>query len=345
MRAVPDPLPSSQVASALEAILEPTLGRVEICDLHRLKGGYSREMWSFDAVGGVGRRPFILCTDTSAGVVGHGPQALDRVQEAALLHSLYAEGLRVPNALATGGADSVLGRAFLVMDRLPGTTAIGPFHRDPWYVEHRAQLARQLAEMLATIHRANIKEEILGSRPDARWVARREIAQWTAELHRTPRALTPPLTRAVRWLELHVPVPPAAVTLVHGDYRTGNILHDRGSSEGPQLLSVVDWEMAHLGDPLEDVAWTQLVCWRVGTGRVGGLAELDEWAQLYAEASGRPVDPDALRFWEVLGSVKMASLLHRAAEAVDDPRERSLLENLFNELVDELDRRLLLEFC
>ena len=343
MTTAPDRLSSSELASAIEAVLEPTLGATQVRDLQRLKGGYSREMWSFDALVGASLRPLILCTDTSVGVVGQGPQALDRVREARLLHALHAGGLPVPDTLAEGDEDGPLHRPFLVMDRLPGTTAIGPFHRDARYVEHRGQLAGQLAEILAAIHRAQLGQDILGPSPDPSTVAPRALAQWTAELQRTPRAQTPTLTRAAGWLAEHVPAPPSEVTLVHGDYRTGNILHDDGGTEGPRLLAVVDWEMAHLGDPLEDVAWTQLVCWRVNTGRVGGLAELDQWAQLYARASGRPVDPGPLRFWEVLGSVKMACLLNRAAEAVEDQRERALLEGLFGELAEELDRRLLVE--
>lgn len=99
--------------------------------------------------------------------------------------------------------------------------------------------------------------------------------------------------------------------------------------------------MAHLGDPLEDLAWAQLVCWRVGTDRVGGLVDLARWPELYGAAAGWAPDLAALRWWEVLGSVKMACLVWRAAEAVTAPAERALLERLFADLGTELDRRLL----
>jgi len=325
----------------LEAILEPMLGPIKVHDVQRLKGGYSREIWSFDAAVDGGRRPLILCADTSAGVVGQGPYALSRVQEAALLHVINADGVPAPDAIMSGDKESPLERPFLVMDRVPGTTAIGPLHRDPRYIEHRAQLALQLAEILARIHRTGISHDILGPPPDPHEVAEIEITHWTAELQRTPGAQTPTLARATDWMKQSVPTPPSRVTLVHGYYRIGNILHDDVGPDGPSLRSVVDWEMAHFGDPLEDVAWAQLACWRVNTGRVGGLVELDEWGALYAKASGRRVDPEALRFWEVLGSVKMACLLIRAKAVAPDLRERSLLAQLFDDLVDELDRRLL----
>jgi aminoglycoside phosphotransferase (APT) family kinase protein len=104
---------------------------------------------------------------------------------------------------------------------------------------------------------------------------------------------------------------------------------------------VLDWELAHVGDPLEDVAYAQLVCWRVGTDRVGGLVDLDRWPGLYGEAAGVPVDPASLRWWEVLGSVKMACLTSRAAGTASSGAEQALLERLFADIGRELDERLL----
>jgi aminoglycoside phosphotransferase (APT) family kinase protein len=91
---------------------------------------------------------------------------------------------------------------------------------------------------------------------------------------------------ACTWLEAATPAPPARLCIVHGDYRTGNLLYDRRGITG-----VLDWEMAHPGDPLEDVAWAQLASWRVGTGLVGALLTDDEWIGAYQTASGRSIDP------------------------------------------------------
>lgn len=227
------------------------------------------------------------------------------------------------------------------MERCSGTAAIGPLHRDPWYVQHRAELADWFAATLAAIHAADVPADILGARPDPARVAGVELARWSGELRATPRAHTGVLDRALGWLAANPPPPPVRVTLLHGDYRTGNILHGHGDGGPDGLRTVLDWEMAHVGDPLEDLAWAQLVCWRVGTDRVGGLVDLARWPDLYGAAAGWAPDLAALRWWEVLGSVKMACLVWRAAEAVTVPAERALLERLFADLGTELDRRLL----
>ncbi|MCU4186645.1 phosphotransferase family protein [Acidiferrimicrobium sp. IK] len=330
-----------ELLAVLASLVQPETGSGEAVDLRRLKGGYSREMWSFDLLTAGGRRPLILCVDSEAGVVGAGPHSLGRVHEAELLAALHGAGLPVPGVAAAADAGGPLGRPFLIMDRLPGSAAIGPLHRDPRYTQHRGRLASQLAGILARIHAAPVDDRIFGSRPPSYGLTATE--QWTAELQGTPLGTATAFSEAIGWLEGHVPPPPPQPTLVHGDYRTGNILHDCDQSGMPNLLSVLDWEMAHLGDPLEDVAWAALVCWRVGTGRVGGLAELHEWPALYARAAGRPVESVALRFWEVLGSVKMACLMHRASVAVSDAAERSLLERLLAELEAETEILLALD--
>lgn len=334
--------PDDQLGALLAEELRTLVGPCDVVDLSRLKGGYSREMWSFDLVseGGRRQRELIVCMDRAGGVVGQGSQALTRVEEGRLLGSLHAVGVPVPDVMTYGDSGSRLGRPFLVMERLPGTTAIGPLHRDPRYAAARHVLGLQLAERLACIHGCPAVVGALGAAPDPAAVFGRQLGQWSAELSATPQACTPVFARAVRWLEHHPAPPPAAVAIVHGDYRTGNILHVCDRVRGPRFTAVLDWEMAHLGDPLEDVAWAALVCWRIGTNRVGGVVELDEWPDVYARVSGRPADRAAVRIWSVLASVKMACLLHRARHSLEEGSERALLDRLFEDLEGELDSTL-----
>src|SRR5690606_7584562 len=94
-------LTTEQLRSALASVLRPALGDIDVRRLARLKGGYSREMWSFDAVDRRGTStPLILCADSAAGVVGTDAQALDRVREAALLRALHELDLPVPATYA-----------------------------------------------------------------------------------------------------------------------------------------------------------------------------------------------------------------------------------------------------
>lgn len=314
--------------AGLSAVLGRVLGETaRVSSLTRLKGGYSREMWSFDA----GDRPWILCVDTPEGVVG-SDDSLSRVEEYRLLAEVRAGGVPVPAVLCAGDADDVLGRPYLVMERVEGTTATRPLLRDPHYVQRHDRFGRQKAEILAAIHALPPP----GVFPGSGDTAAREVARWARAVSAVPDAQTPAVRGAVRWLERHEPRRPDRISLVHGDYRTGNLLY------GPDGIRVVlDWEMAHLGDPLEDVAFAQLVCWRMSTDRVGGLVTGDRWLALYEEAAHSAVDRESLHFWEVLGTVKMAALTVRAGRRLPPGRERDLLYRLFAQLDADLGDRLL----
>ncbi len=330
---------AASLASELPRLLQRPLGPVVVSGVTRLKGGYSRQMWSFDtspagrSASGP-RRTWILCADRTDGVVG--PDSLDRPTEARLLHLANQHGIPAPDAIAwSAHGKSPLGAAWFVMERLPGSAAVGPLLRDPWYAEHRAELADRKAAILAAIHHLPTGD-LLGHSPHPDEVADREVSRWIRALAETPEATTPTLERAAEWLATNRPPPPAKVTLIHGDYRTGNLLHDHEGIRG-----VLDWEMAHLGDPIEDVAWAQLIIWQLGTGLVGTLAQPAEWCRLYEHHAGRPVDPVALHFWEVLCSMKMSVLAWRAHSGTPAGAERDLLERLFRDLGDQLERTLL----
>lgn len=329
-------LPTGDLGRSLGHVVEGAMGEpVTIASLVRLKGGYSREMWSFDARTPTRVRPLVLCADLETGVV-EDEDSLGREAEARLLVTLHAAGLPVPGVLCADGAAGPLGRPFLVMERIAGTAAVGPLLRDPAYVARREDFGRQQAEILAAVHSVAVPFDVVGPPPEPQTIAAGEVARWARVLAGAPGARTTVLRAAERWLEQHPPPPPARVVLVHGDYRTGNLMH------GPEgFRSVLDWEMAHPGDPLEDLAFASLVCWRMGTPLVGGLVSPDRWVELYEQASECSVDRDALRFWEVLGAVKMAALTRRVGDLLPTGRERDLLRALSAQLEADLGTRLL----
>lgn len=331
-------LAGSQLTGALPALVRPQLGPVTVGDLERLKGGYSREMWAFATTNEAGSTDrWILCADSTQGVVGD--DSLARPVEASLIDLAHSAGIPTPRVLGAAyseDADNPLGVAWFIMERLPGTAAVGPLLRDPWYQDHRQDLADQKAQILAAIHAIDPPVVLLGPGPDPDQVAGREVSRWARALDETPAAGSPTLERALDWLTHNPPPPPQQLAIVHGDYRTGNLLYDHRGIRG-----VLDWEMAHLGDPVEDLGWAQLVCWRLGTGRVGALVDLDEWPRLYQRMGGGQVDPDALRFWETLCSVKMSILAWRAVERTPTRPEHDLLVKLYADLGHELDERLL----
>ena len=322
------------IAGLLGPVMVDALGQdVGIADVTRLKGGYSRRMWAFDAVADGGAlTPWILCTDAPDGVVG--ADSLSRSAEAALLRYMHRAGLPVP-AVATAGAGSApFDAPWFVMARLPGTAAVGPLVRHPHLVERHTDIAQQKANILAGIHGLDAPADVFGDLPDPDDVARLETQRWERAQAQTPAADTPTTTAAFTQLNHYKPAPPERIVVVHGDYRTGNLLYDPIGTAG--ITAVLDWEMAHAGDPLEDVAWAMLAAWRVGTGRVGALVDEAGWVAAYEAASRRSIDREALRFWRVLTGVKMSLLAWRAVEVTPAGKEHDLLRALFDQLQAEL---------
>jgi aminoglycoside phosphotransferase (APT) family kinase protein len=111
----------------------------------------------------------------------------------------------------------------------------------------------------------------------------------------------PALELGIRWLDRNAPADDTPPALVHGDFRNGNFI------VGPDgIRAVLDWELAHVGDPIEDLGWLCVKSWRFGNADcvVGGFGAVDELLAAYAGAGGAAVDEEALRFWVVLGTVK-----------------------------------------
>lgn len=328
----------AEIADLLAEVMSGPLGRgVQVEGVTRLKGGYSRRMWAFDSVDLEGRRsPWILCTDSPAGVVGD--DSLSRRDEARLIEHVHCGGLPVPAIATIGAGTEPFGAEWFVMQRLAGTAAVGPLVRDEALVAQRRTLGRRKAEILAAIHALLVPIDAFGELPHPERVARLETERWIRALERTPTADNAAMRSAVEFLRSTRVEPPRQVCIVHGDYRTGNLLYDPQGAAG--ITGVLDWEMAHPGDPLEDVAWAQLAAWRVGTGLVGALVTDDEWLADYAAAAHIGIDAGSLGFWQVLTGVKMSILAWRAVEATPPGREHDLLVDLFGQLQQQLVQRL-----
>jgi len=136
------------------------------------------------------------------------------------------------------------------------------------------------------------------------------------------------MQEALGWLRRHAPATDDT-TLVHGDFRLGNWLLEE-TSGGVRLSGVLDWEMVHLGDPLEDVAWCTSLLWRAGSPLASGLVPPAEFCALYTQASGRSVDPERLRFYELLSLVKMSAIMLTGIRAFRDGRTPDLRMAIFD---------------
>jgi aminoglycoside phosphotransferase (APT) family kinase protein len=272
------PSESAPASEGLAAALEPALGaRVEIGGLQRLTGGASRETWAFTA----GGEELILRRDppgrpSAAGVMR---------READAMRACGRAGLRVPDVLADDDG-TFLGTTGLVMRRVPGETIARRILRDDEFAGARQVLVGDLARFLAGLHAIDPGEVPGVDAPDP------VEPVWLKYLRIDDRSTT--FEQAHAWLVAHRP-PHSADALIHGDLRMGNVI------VGPSgLAAVIDWELVHRGDPLEDLAWLCLKAWRFGEPlEVGGLGTVDELVAAYEAAGGRPVDRAALHWWLV----------------------------------------------
>jgi aminoglycoside phosphotransferase (APT) family kinase protein len=264
---------------------------VTIGGLRRLSGGASRETWSFDAVTADGARHALVLRRDPGASMGLS----DRSVEFALLDAAHQGGVATPQVWFLLEPDDGLGSGF-VMERIEGETIPRRILRDETYAAARPLLARQCGEQAARIHALDpARLPALAVQGAGDQIALyRGYLDGFGEPH-------PAFELGLRWLAEHAPPHPPHPALVHGDFRNGNFV------VGPDgIRAVLDWELAHLGDPVEDLGWLCVKSWRFGVTdqRVGGFGSVDDLLAAYRAAGGGDVDPRQLRYWEAMGTLK-----------------------------------------
>jgi aminoglycoside phosphotransferase (APT) family kinase protein len=268
-------------------------GATGVAKAIRLSGGASQETWSFDIIHPGGNIGAIL-RRAPAGYGAAPTRAAGLNAEAALMQLAHDAGVPSPRVLHVLEPRDELGTGF-VMSRVEGETIPRKILRDDQFAAARPKLARQLGGVLAAIHGLPLSQL-----PQLRGMT---AAKEIAELERDYRSLNwprPVFELALRWLRDRDPGPSEQMTLVHGDFRHGNLIIGPGG-----LRAVLDWELAHTGDPMEDLGWVCVNSWRFGEidKPVGGFGSREELFAGY-ESAGRRVDADRVKFWEVMGTLR-----------------------------------------
>jgi len=255
-------------------------------------------------------RRLILRRDPSASLID-----TDRKIEFAAYKSFFATSVPVPEVLWLEDDASHLGSPFFISVEMTGLqTSTALLQMEP-YVSHQRKIAEQKWSILGAI--ASHDPAALGLVGTMEWVEpaqclKRELDYWEGVLDSDELIPQPIIRAAIRWLRRNPPPPAQKISVVHGDYRTGNFLFD----EQGRIHGILDWEMAHLGDPLEDLGWSlnRVWCW-ARDDRRGGLVPREQAVAIWEKASGLKADADALHWWELFATVKGQGIWVSSAHA------------------------------
>lgn len=298
-----------------------------------LTGGASAETCAVDLTDATGAAHALILRRDAGGGSAFNP-GVGKREEALAQRAAGAAGVPVAAVVAIFSDDPDLGSGY-VMQRLDGETIPRKLLRDERYAGARQALVTDCARALAAIHAT----PVAGLPALPLLDAAAQLAQLES-MHRAFGQAVPVFELALRWLREQLP-PPSPPTLVHGDFRNGNLLVDERG-----LVAVLDWELVHLGNPLEDLGWLCTPAWRFGgSGAAGGFAGREALCEAYAAASGRAVTPARVRYWEVFGTLRWGVIcqyqvfahLHGQAPSV----ERAVIGRRITEV--ELDLLLLLD--
>jgi aminoglycoside phosphotransferase (APT) family kinase protein len=267
-------------SESLAAGLAEVLGAESITDLTRLSGGASRDTWRFVADG----RALILQRQ-------RGGDVRDMGVEAAVVRAAGEAAMPVAELVASSNQVNPLEASFMVLSAVEGETIARKILRDDEFAHARDVLPAQLGTALAQLH--SIPLDRVPALPETD-----QVEQYRTMLDTLDQP-HPTFELAFRWLDAHRPSSTAR-TIVHGDFRLGNVM------VGPDgLRAVLDWELAHIGDPMEDLGWLCVKAWRFGSALpVAGVGRYEQLFAAYEAAGGASIDPDVVRWWEVLGTLK-----------------------------------------
>ena len=258
-------------------------------------GGSNRTVL-FDLVEGGARRRLVSRQET---YVGAGNPFIAPSDQFRVMQIAHRHGFPVPEPVFEFDAGDGMGRGF-VAGFVEGETMPKRILQSPEFAAARPRLAAQIGGLLALLHGIEPAEagflETYADSSDP-LAAQRQRLDCYGEVH-------PAIEFGLRWLERNRP-PPARRSLLHGDFRTGNFTVGANG-----LIAVLDWECSHIGNPAEEFGWLCTRSWRFGRIDlpVGGFGERAPLLAAYRAAGGAPIDPDALRYWEVFGLVRWAVL-------------------------------------
>jgi len=308
--------PGEIVAERLAVVAQRHFpGSSGVANVTRLTAGATQEIWRFELLRADGDQSLILRRTPGGAIVERTETStsIGLETEAEVLRLVYAAGAPAPEVRHVLTPEDGLGQGF-IMTFVAGETLGGRIVRDPRFAEVRPKLARQCGEILARIHAIPTEHA-----PPLKHAGAVELIAQLQGAYQATEWPRPVFDLAFRWLGERMP-PPARPRLVHGDFRNGNLIFDETG-----VVAVLDWELAHIGDPMADLGWICTNCWRFGAvdKPVGGFGQREDLWEGYEAAGGDPVNRAHALFWELFGSLRWGVMCagmiptFRAGESVE----------------------------
>ena len=310
---------NEELNAPLDAVVRREIaGASGIHNLRRLSGGASQETWAFEAVGVTGD-PRLILRRAPGGDRQHD-SAVGLEGEAELIRLAGEAGVPEPPVRYVMKPEDGIGRGF-ILGFVDGETLGRKIVRDEKFAEARKTLAFVCGKVMAQIHAIPTEKC-----PPLRVATAKGRVEEIYTRYKDDGRPRPVISMAFEWLRANLPPEPEKPLLVHGDFRNGNLII------GPDgLRAVLDWEIAHLGDPIEDLGWVCVGPWVFGgiDHPVGGFGTIEAMIAGYKAGGGGDVDPNHIKWWTVLGStswgVSCSAMTHTFRDGIDPSADRAMI--------------------
>jgi aminoglycoside phosphotransferase (APT) family kinase protein len=324
--------------SLSEYLTEKWSTRVDIGELSRIPGGASRETYRmtarYSSDDGDTERGLVVRRDPESSLID-----TERALEYQSYAAIYPTEIPVPEPLFLENDPKWLGQPFSIMAEIAGCqTDVGNLND-----AQREKIGHEKWTLLGKLARMDAQD--LGFHefmevPEPADCASRELAYWEQVILNDEVHPQPVARAALRWLRRNLPPPAQKLSVVHGDYRSRNFLFR--PDEG--ITGVLDWEMCHLGDPLEDLAWSLDPLWSWPDPSLPGmLLRRDKAISVWEAASGLGVDPQAFRWWQIFASLKALAIWISSAEVFINGEAKDAILAVAGWVMGERQTRILVD--
>lgn len=308
---------------------------VEVAHVEKIFGGASRETYLLNLKAGGAARDVILRRDPPSSLID-----TERQLEFGAYERIFPTDVPVPEPLFLEYDSSWLGQPFSIMAAIPDCQS----DVSMLAAEQKQKLGRQKYQILGRLAKKDpvaLGFDAITDMPAAEDCALRQLQYWESviredELHPQPIAWA-----AIRWLHRNLPPAAQQISVVHGDYRTGNFLFNSDA----EITAILDWEMCHLGDPLEDLAWSMDPLWsRDEPGLAGRLIAIEDAIAVWESESGLACDRNAFQWWRIFVALKALAIWISSSEDFHAGESKDSILAMAGWVMTDRQNRILLDY-